>query len=348
MACSRFCSCDFSFWQVATVPVGTWVTRTAESVVFTLCPPGPEERYDVDPDVRRGRSRRRPPRPRGATSTPTAEVWTRPGGLGDRDPLHPVDARLAAASRRSRPRGRPRERGALDPAEVAEVASMTWVLQPRRSAQRSYIRTSSPANSADSVPPSPARTSTMASRSSSGSRGTSSRRSASAAAAAACSRPGSSSRRPTSWGASSRAVAQVVVGLLPRLVGRDDLAEHGVAAGQPAGQAGVARGRRGRRGRARPRRARRAAARTASNTSPPAGPAGRSRATVRHDDGARPRPRRGAGGRRDGCYLAASAGRASRPAWCRSASGSGRRGHRCRAASACPCRTGGTGCRRRR
>jgi hypothetical protein len=27
-----------------TIPVGIWVTRTAESVVFTLCPPGPEDR----------------------------------------------------------------------------------------------------------------------------------------------------------------------------------------------------------------------------------------------------------------------------------------------------------------
>ena len=26
------------------MPVGRWVMRTAESVVFTLCPPGPEER----------------------------------------------------------------------------------------------------------------------------------------------------------------------------------------------------------------------------------------------------------------------------------------------------------------
>ena len=27
------------------MPVGRWVKRTAESVVFTDCPPGPEERY---------------------------------------------------------------------------------------------------------------------------------------------------------------------------------------------------------------------------------------------------------------------------------------------------------------
>ena len=44
MACSLFCSWDFSFWQDTTMPVGRWVIRTAESVVFTDCPPGPEER----------------------------------------------------------------------------------------------------------------------------------------------------------------------------------------------------------------------------------------------------------------------------------------------------------------
>ena len=35
IACSLFCSCDFSFWQDTTMPVGRWVIRTAESVVFT-------------------------------------------------------------------------------------------------------------------------------------------------------------------------------------------------------------------------------------------------------------------------------------------------------------------------
>ena len=44
IACSLFCSWLFSFWQDATMPVGTCVMRTAESVVLTLCPPGPDER----------------------------------------------------------------------------------------------------------------------------------------------------------------------------------------------------------------------------------------------------------------------------------------------------------------
>ena len=45
IALSLFWSWLFSSWQVTTSPVGLWVMRTAESVVFTDCPPGPVERY---------------------------------------------------------------------------------------------------------------------------------------------------------------------------------------------------------------------------------------------------------------------------------------------------------------
>ncbi len=44
MAMSRFWSCERSFWQATTRPLGRWVMRTAESVVLTSWPPGPEER----------------------------------------------------------------------------------------------------------------------------------------------------------------------------------------------------------------------------------------------------------------------------------------------------------------
>ena len=44
IADSLFCSWLFSFWQLTTIPVGRCVMRTAESVVFTDCPPGPVER----------------------------------------------------------------------------------------------------------------------------------------------------------------------------------------------------------------------------------------------------------------------------------------------------------------
>src|SRR6476659_5702066 len=39
-----FCNCDFWSCWLTTSPVGRWVMRTALSVVFTLCPPGPDER----------------------------------------------------------------------------------------------------------------------------------------------------------------------------------------------------------------------------------------------------------------------------------------------------------------
>ena len=44
MAEARFWIWERSFWQVTTMPVGRWVIRTAESVVLTPWPPGPEER----------------------------------------------------------------------------------------------------------------------------------------------------------------------------------------------------------------------------------------------------------------------------------------------------------------
>src|SRR2546421_411024 len=77
IARSLFCSCERSFWQDTTIPVGRWVIRTAESVVFTLCPPGPLDRNT---------STRRSPgsivtsvsSASGVTSTPAAEVWMRP------------------------------------------------------------------------------------------------------------------------------------------------------------------------------------------------------------------------------------------------------------------------------
>src|SRR5699024_7435987 len=72
-----FWSWLFSFWQAATIPVGRWVIRTAESVVLTLCPPGPEERYT---SIRRSLSWMSTSisSASGTTSTPAAEVWIRP------------------------------------------------------------------------------------------------------------------------------------------------------------------------------------------------------------------------------------------------------------------------------
>ncbi len=44
MATSRLRFWLRSFWQATTMPVGRWVTRTAESVTLTCWPPAPLER----------------------------------------------------------------------------------------------------------------------------------------------------------------------------------------------------------------------------------------------------------------------------------------------------------------
>jgi len=44
IAFARFLICERSSWQVTTRPVGRCVIRTAESVVLTPWPPGPDER----------------------------------------------------------------------------------------------------------------------------------------------------------------------------------------------------------------------------------------------------------------------------------------------------------------
>ena len=73
-----FCSWDFSFWQETTIPVGRWVIRTAESVVLTLCPPGPEERKTSIRRSASGMSMWSASSVTGSTSTPAKEVCRRP------------------------------------------------------------------------------------------------------------------------------------------------------------------------------------------------------------------------------------------------------------------------------
>jgi hypothetical protein len=77
MAFSRFWIWDFSSCMATTMPVGRWVTRTAESVVLTDWPPGPVERYT---STLRSRSSMvtSTGSASGRTLTPAAEVWMRP------------------------------------------------------------------------------------------------------------------------------------------------------------------------------------------------------------------------------------------------------------------------------
>ena len=77
MAFSRFWSCDFSSCIDTTRPVGLWVIRTAESVVLTDWPPGPDDRYT---SIWRslGSMATSTSSASGSTATVAVEVWIRP------------------------------------------------------------------------------------------------------------------------------------------------------------------------------------------------------------------------------------------------------------------------------
>src|SRR6516164_7125120 len=77
MAFSRFLICDFSSWQLTTVLVGMCVMRTAEYVVLTDCPPGPDEQ---NVSIRRSLASilMSTSSASGNTATVTADVCTRP------------------------------------------------------------------------------------------------------------------------------------------------------------------------------------------------------------------------------------------------------------------------------
>ena len=77
MAFSLFWRWDRSSCTAMTIPVGLWVTRTAESVVFTLCPPGPEER-NTSISRSSGSIWTSTSSASGSTATVAVEVWIRP------------------------------------------------------------------------------------------------------------------------------------------------------------------------------------------------------------------------------------------------------------------------------
>ena len=77
IALSRFCSCDFSSCIDTTSPVGLWVMRTAESVVLTDWPPGPEDRY-TSTCRSLGSTCTSTSSASGSTATVAVEVWMRP------------------------------------------------------------------------------------------------------------------------------------------------------------------------------------------------------------------------------------------------------------------------------
>src|SRR5450755_395813 len=77
MPFSRFLICDFSSWQLTTVLVGRCVMRTAEYVVLTDCPPGPDEQ-NVSMRMSFASIFTSTSSASGSTATVTADVCTRP------------------------------------------------------------------------------------------------------------------------------------------------------------------------------------------------------------------------------------------------------------------------------
>ncbi len=77
MALSRFWNWLRSCWHSTTVPVGLWISRTAEEVLFTCCPPAPEERNTCI-STSAGLSCTSTVSISGSTATVAVEVCTRP------------------------------------------------------------------------------------------------------------------------------------------------------------------------------------------------------------------------------------------------------------------------------
>src|SRR5947209_10039753 len=76
-ALARFLICDFSSWQETTSPVGMCVIRTAEYVVLTDWPPGPDEQK-VSIRNSLGSTFTSTSSASGSTATVIADVCTRP------------------------------------------------------------------------------------------------------------------------------------------------------------------------------------------------------------------------------------------------------------------------------
>ena len=74
---ARFLIWLFSCWHFTTMPVGLWVSRTAESVVLTLWPPAPVERITCI-STSAALSFTSASSASGITATVMVEVWMRP------------------------------------------------------------------------------------------------------------------------------------------------------------------------------------------------------------------------------------------------------------------------------
>src|SRR5215467_5044860 len=155
IAFARFLICERSSWQVTTRPVGTWVMRTAESVVLTPCPPGPEERY-TSTRMSRSSTLMSTSSASGSTATVTVEVWIRPldSVAGTRCTRWTPRSNLR---RLQAPRPCTKRTISLKPPTPVGWLSMTSTRHFCASAYLVYMRARSAAKRPASSPPAPAR-----------------------------------------------------------------------------------------------------------------------------------------------------------------------------------------------
>ena len=138
MALSLFLYWLRSSWQATTMPVGMWVMRMAEEVLFTCWPPAPEERNTCI-SMSAGFSWTSAVSISGRTATVAVEVWMRP-----------PDSVSGTRWTRWTPLSYFRRDQAPSPSIVKEIsfkppnsvslAESTSVLQPRDSAYMEYMR----------------------------------------------------------------------------------------------------------------------------------------------------------------------------------------------------------------
>ena len=189
--------------------------RTAEYVVFTDWPPGPElMKMSIFRSFGSISISSLSSSASGNTITPAAEVWMRPcdsvTGMRCTRCTPPSYFRLAhtPSSGAGVPLARMATCTSLMPPSSVRFSLWMVVVQPRFSAYRRYMRSRSPANSAASSPPVPALISMMVSRASSGSRGISAVCSFSCTAGSSASSRRASSAKSGSSEAISRAASR--------------------------------------------------------------------------------------------------------------------------------------------
>ena len=154
-----FLSCDLSSWQVTIIPEGRWVILTAESVVFTLCPPGPDDLYtSIFKSL--GSIFTSTSSASGRTATVAAEVWILPWA-SVRGTLWTLCIPLSYLIFLNTSLPSTENIISLNPPIPVGLEFITSIFQPCFWAYLLYILNRSPANKAASSPPVPGLISTI-------------------------------------------------------------------------------------------------------------------------------------------------------------------------------------------